>query len=189
MFCASALPIIGAACCNPRVKHAARNETEMLSGAALGAALKVAMDLKGVNQADVAKEFDVKQPSVSEWIKYGRIAKRHIPHLVAYFSSHVGPAHWGLPASWQAAEVTMLMDEAELLLHYRAMPEDAKSQAIGFLKGLLSAAGRSATGTGSAESRDGLLAKPSAQPLAPKKRNDDAGPADSSGAHGRPKEP
>ena len=72
----------------------------MLTGPALGAALKAAMDLKKVKQGAVAKEFGVSQPSVSEWIRFGRIDKRHIPHLVSYFSDVAGFEHWGLPASW-----------------------------------------------------------------------------------------
>ena len=58
-----------------------------------------AMDVK---QSAVAEEFGIKQPSVSEWIKYGRIGKRHLTHLVAYFAGVVGPEHWGLPASWNS---------------------------------------------------------------------------------------
>ena len=77
----------------------------MLSGAALGAALSEAMALKKVTQQEVATEFGIKQPSVSEWERFGRIAKKHLTHLVAYFSTHVGPEHWGLPSSWQASPV------------------------------------------------------------------------------------
>lgn len=69
----------------------------MLKGSALGAALKEAMQLKKVTQAVVAKEFDIAQPSVSNWIKTGRIDKEHINHLVTYFADVVGPDHWGLP--------------------------------------------------------------------------------------------
>jgi len=90
MLNASALPMIGAACCNPY----------MLTGAELGKALEKAMTLKQVRQPAVAKEFGVKQPSVSEWIKFGRIGKRHIPHLVEWFAEVVGPEHWGLPPEW-----------------------------------------------------------------------------------------
>ena len=58
------------------------------------------MAQKGVSQSVVAGEFEIKQPSVSEWIKYGRIGKRHLTHLVEYFSDVVGPDHWGLPHRW-----------------------------------------------------------------------------------------
>lgn len=61
------------------------------------------MRLKGVTQAEVAAAFGVKQPSVSEWIKFGRIGKKHITRLVQYFSVQVGPEHWGLPPSWGAS--------------------------------------------------------------------------------------
>lgn len=73
----------------------------MLSGKDLGTALADAMRKKGVNQPTVAAEFEISQPSVSEWIKYGRIAKKHIPHLVDWFADVVGPEHWGLPPIWR----------------------------------------------------------------------------------------
>lgn len=68
----------------------------MLSGKELGDAIRTAMDAKGVKQGQVAEEFGIKQPSVSEWLKTGRVAKGHIAHLVRYFSDVVGPTHWGL---------------------------------------------------------------------------------------------
>lgn len=70
----------------------------MLSGPALGAAIKEAMTLKGVTQQDVATEFDVLQPSVSYWVRTGRIKKDKLDHLMRYFSNVVGPDHWGLTA-------------------------------------------------------------------------------------------
>ena len=97
MQIASALPFKGAACWNPWM---ATDPSDMLTGAQLGAALKAAMKAKDVRQAEVAQAFGITQPSVSEWIRFGRINKRHLPKLVAYFSTHVGPEHWGLPAAW-----------------------------------------------------------------------------------------
>ncbi len=76
MVNASALPMIGAACCN----------SGMLTGPELGAALERAMRAMDVTQSAVAQEFGIKQPSVSEWIKYGRIGKRHLTHLVARYA-------------------------------------------------------------------------------------------------------
>lgn len=63
----------------------------------LGEALHEAMSLKGVKQDEVAKAFGVKQPSVSQWIKHGRIGKKHLVFLFKYFSDCVKPEHWGLP--------------------------------------------------------------------------------------------
>jgi transcriptional regulator with XRE-family HTH domain len=92
MLNASALPIIGNACWN-RPMH---------TGPSLGAALRAAIKLKGVTQAEVAEAFNVRQPSVAEWIRHGRIAKKHLPRLVDYFSDRVGPEHWGLPPEWRS---------------------------------------------------------------------------------------
>lgn len=72
----------------------------MLTGKELGQALKKAMVAKKVVQREVAAEFGITQPSVSEWVKHGRIDKAHINRLVAYFSDVVRPSHWGLPDEW-----------------------------------------------------------------------------------------
>lgn len=72
----------------------------MFSGEQLGQALREAMERKGVKQAAVAAAFDVTQPSVSEWLRYGRVGKKHITKLVDWFSDVAGPEHWGLPTSW-----------------------------------------------------------------------------------------
>lgn len=68
----------------------------MLSGTELGQALARAITLKGVKQQQVADAFGVRQASVSEWIKTGRIAKRHIDMLLSYFHDVAGPDHWGI---------------------------------------------------------------------------------------------
>lgn len=103
MCIASALPITGAACWNQF----------MLIGPELGAALKAAMQLKGgMSQTALANEFGVKQPSVSEWIKFGRISKTHIPKLIEFFADVAGPDHWGIPIS---------KEEFDLILAYRSL--------------------------------------------------------------------
>jgi predicted XRE-type DNA-binding protein len=75
----------------------------MHTGAELGRALKAAMGKKGVTQKAVATAFGISQPSVSEWIKFGRIGKQHITKLVEFFGDVVGPEHWGLPHTWVAS--------------------------------------------------------------------------------------
>jgi predicted XRE-type DNA-binding protein len=97
MLLASALPITGTACFT-----AGMGTKDMLEKERLGEALRAAMALKKVTQQRVADEFGVRQSSVAEWVKFGRIRKKHIPHLVEFFSDVVGPEHWGLPASWSA---------------------------------------------------------------------------------------
>jgi phage repressor protein C with HTH and peptisase S24 domain len=64
----------------------------------IGHKLVEAMELKSVTQADVAREFRVKPPSVNEWVKYGRIHKDHIRHLVEYFR---------LPYDWWFGETSV----------------------------------------------------------------------------------
>lgn len=95
----------------------------MLSGKELGEAVAQAIERKGVSQQQVADEFEVRQSSVSEWTKYGRVAKKHIPHLVRYFADVAGPEHWGLPASW---ELSPIANEAGRMLD--ELPEDSQAR-------------------------------------------------------------
>jgi predicted XRE-type DNA-binding protein len=88
---------------------------EMLTGQALGEALRAAIARKGVSQQQVADAFGVGQSSVAGWLKSGRIGKRHLVKLVSYFADVVGPEHWGLPAAWselapEAMAVAQLLD-------------------------------------------------------------------------------
>jgi hypothetical protein len=114
----------------------------MYTGEKLGAALKEAIQLKAelhkkpVRQVDVGKAFGVKQSSVAEWIKYGRISKEHIPRLVEWFSDVVGPEHWGLPPSWGGESsgasgdgllVEMSPTDWDMLTTFKALqPEDRR---------------------------------------------------------------
>lgn len=132
MLNASPLHVIGAACLNSWMEQ---EITEMLSGASLGKALQIAMQRKGVVQQQVATEFGIRQPSVSEWLKHGRIAKRHIPHLVAYFSPHVGPEHWGLPAVWAASD-ELSREERDFVSVLRTLATDKRAALRGYADAL-----------------------------------------------------
>lgn len=68
----------------------------MHQGKELGAAIKKAIDLKGWKQADLARKFHVEPPSVSGWIRTGRIDKGKLWRLMELTSDVVGPEHWGL---------------------------------------------------------------------------------------------
>lgn len=112
----------------------------MKTGPELGAALAQAMESKRVTQQQVADEFDITQPSVSEWIKFGRIAKKHLTHLVEYFSDVVGAEHWGLPASWcgPAEALLPLRDgETDLLAAYRLLDPEAQHDVRAHLEQLV----------------------------------------------------
>ena len=68
----------------------------MFSGERLGQAISEAIKRKNVSQKEVADHFGVKQPSVSGWIKNGRIDKKHLDKLIDYFSDVVTPSHFGI---------------------------------------------------------------------------------------------
>jgi len=71
----------------------------MLTGKALGNAIREAIRRKGVTQVDVAAHFGVKPPSVQDWLNRGVIAKEKLPELWSYFSDVCTPEHWGLSIS------------------------------------------------------------------------------------------
>ncbi len=68
----------------------------MLQGKALGEAIKSALKLKGMKQADLARKFHVEPPSVNGWIRTGRIDKSKMWQLMDLMADVVGPEHWGL---------------------------------------------------------------------------------------------
>lgn len=75
----------------------------MLNGTDLGTAIKAAIEKKiasgaVASQAAIARHFNVKPPSIHDWIKKGSISKDKLPELWRYFSDVVGPNHWGLKA-------------------------------------------------------------------------------------------
>lgn len=75
----------------------------MLTGSELGKAIKAAIKAKGLSQRAVAKKFGIRAPSVSGWIKDGRIEKTRLIELIEFCQDVAGPEHWGLPAHWRAA--------------------------------------------------------------------------------------
>lgn len=81
----------------------------MLAKEELGAALKSAMDLKGVGPTEVAKHFNRKPPSVKGWQRKGTIDKCHWVRLVNYFGDVVGISHWGI----SEAEWARMLQEAD----------------------------------------------------------------------------
>lgn len=71
----------------------------MLTGHELGAAIRSAIEKKGVTKVAVAAHFGVKPPSVQDWMQRGTIAKEKLPTLWSYFADVAGPEHWGLKTS------------------------------------------------------------------------------------------
>lgn len=71
----------------------------MLTKRELGAAIKRAIQLKGIDAATLAKHFNVQTPSVYGWMDKGQIGKDKLFELFAFFSDVVGPEHWGIPAT------------------------------------------------------------------------------------------
>lgn len=51
----------------------------------IGHRLQEEMEARRLSAAEIARLFDVKPPSVYDWIRHGRIAKKHIPRLTQLF--------------------------------------------------------------------------------------------------------
>lgn len=85
----------------------------MLTGKALGQAVKEAIRLKGVSKMAVARHFNIKGPSIYDWINHGRVGKQHLTDLFAYFSDVVGPEHWGISSPNQPSQLLEL--DADIL--------------------------------------------------------------------------
>ena len=104
----------------------------MFSGAKLGAAIALAIKAKGVTQAQLARDFGVKPPSVQDWIKYGRIDKSKLEDLFLYFSCSVTPQHWGMtkyPAVFNRMNSTPSAEQVDRICHsyrfdFALLPEE-----------------------------------------------------------------
>lgn len=101
----------------------------MLTGKALGEAIKLALAKATLSQADVAREFKIKPPSVSGWITTGRISKPNFEKLRQLLSKSVGPEHWGL-----TSERTDHTDE-ERTTEYKTLSDDEQWLVLAYRKG------------------------------------------------------
>lgn len=101
----------------------------MLTGKDLGEAIKSALGKATMTQADVAREFKVKPPSVSGWITTGRISKPNFEKLRQLLSDFVGPEHWGL-----ARERADRADE-ERGTEYKTLSDDEQWLVLAYRKG------------------------------------------------------
>jgi hypothetical protein len=70
----------------------------MLTGQELGDAIAKALEQNGRTQADAARFFNVKPPSVSGWVKTGRISKDNFDRLRAWLR-FTPDSHWGAASS------------------------------------------------------------------------------------------
>lgn len=70
----------------------------MLTGQELGKAIADALEQNGKSRADAARYFGVAAPSVSGWIKTGRISKDKLDRL-RFWLTKTPDSHWGATTS------------------------------------------------------------------------------------------
>lgn len=126
----------------------------MLTGSALGAAIKEAMDKANMSQAEIARKFNVKPPSVSGWIKTGRISKGNFEKLRVMFADVVSEHHWGFhsgfarrnsarqpEAVYHIAPAELDADERVLIDAFRKSGKHARTAFLELAKAIQSARG------------------------------------------------
>ena len=106
----------------------------MLTGKQLGAAISVAIEKKlatgkAKSNADIARHFGIKPPSIYDWINRGTVTKDKLPKIWDYFSDVVGLDHWGLDSSagsWPFQSVPRAI--------YDLLPESEKVNIEGIIR-------------------------------------------------------
>lgn len=100
----------------------------MLTGKELGEAIARALEDNGKSQAEAARHFGVKPPSVTGWIKTGRISKDNFDKLRLWLSK-TPDAYWGAVASPVASTTAKIAkvsgsaaDKVEAMVGIGAVP-------------------------------------------------------------------
>lgn len=119
----------------------------MLTGEKLGQAIETALEQNGKTKAEAARFFGVQPPSVSGWIKTGRISKDNFDRLRAWLVKT--PAeHWGAiseplaPAESSANRTSgnqrldgvTVAEAVELLSLFAKVPADKRDIILGFVR-------------------------------------------------------
>lgn len=153
----------------------------MLTGEELGRALGQAIDKKNVSKAEVARHFGVKPPSVQDWIKYGRVSKKHLDKMFKYFSDVVGPEHWGIesrktppadipivfplavkepkPGKYDLELSELSPAEQEVIIQIRKIKPELQPAALQAIQSVLSAFATANKATTHASAGDGLKSR------------------------------
>lgn len=90
----------------------------------LGARLREQMSSKGTQPPELAALCGVRVPSVYDWLEHGRIAKKHLPRLAAFFGTSLG--YW----LGEEGEEDMNPLERQLLTLSRGLSEDMKDELL-----------------------------------------------------------
>lgn len=115
----------------------------MLNGKDLGRAIEQAINKKLISgsvksKTEIARHFNVKLPSIYDWIKKGSISKDKLPELWSYFSDVVGPEHWGLKelhAPLKEVESSYTLEEHQLdsLVHAYLSATPERKEIVNYL--------------------------------------------------------
>lgn len=113
----------------------------------IGDRLRREMDRLGLTPTEVANIFGVKNPSVYDWMKFGRVAKKHIPKLVEVFGhtaewwitgkEEANPAPFpAITSGGLADRIGYALEESGVSVHDLAVVAGTTEEVIGgYLKG------------------------------------------------------
>lgn len=104
----------------------------------LAAKLRSCMDERGHQPKDVAAACGVRTPSVYDWLKFGRIAKRHFQTLSKLYGY---PVSWWLDA--EEEEKMLSKDERTLVDYYRDFDDEFRRKLMEHAELLMAAAEQS----------------------------------------------
>lgn len=111
----------------------------MLKNKELGMAIKAALEQNNFSQAQTARKFNLKPPSITGWIQTGRISKENFEELKNWCEK-TPLSHWGIdsqeshPRAWRPNNLDM-----DLLNAFNKLKtERQKIEIIGYVQGKVS---------------------------------------------------
>jgi hypothetical protein len=102
----------------------------------LGRAIAEALAANGYSNADAAREFGLKPPSITGWIQTGRIKKGNFEKLRAWCKK-TPASHWGLPESKVLPVHELSVLEVKLVAAFRKIQStEIQHQVLGYVSGM-----------------------------------------------------
>jgi len=111
----------------------------MLKNKELGLAIKAALEQNNFSQAEAARKFNLKPPSITGWIQTGRISKENF-EVLKNWCVKTPLSHWGLDNN-ESRPITNKLDQLDIDLlnsFNKLKTERQKIEIIGYVQGKVS---------------------------------------------------